>query len=202
MAKITVSLAQIRIAHGDIGRNVTNGERMIIEAARRGSHLVVLPELWTTGYALERANELSSAVNAGPFAQIGKLARENKICVTGSMLEKRGLEVTNSAAFFAPTGQPLGIYRKIHLFKLMNEHIHLKAGSAPLLLELPWGRTGIAICYDLRFPELFRQLCRRRRQDGHHPRRVAAGTRRTLAGTAHRPRHREPDVYCRLQCRG
>ncbi len=156
MAKITVSLAQIRIAHGDIGRNVTNGERMIIEAARRGSHLVVLPELWTTGYALERANELSSAVNAGPFAQIGKLARENKICVTGSMLEKRGLEVTNSAAFFAPTGQPLGIYRKIHLFKLMNEHIHLKAGSAPLLLELPWGRTGIAICYDLRFPELFR----------------------------------------------
>lgn len=157
MPKIVVSLAQMRIALGDIGRNVTQGERLITESARRGSHLVVFPELWTTGYALERANELATAVNAGAFAAVAKLARDNKICVTGSMLEKRGLDITNSAAFVAPTGQPLGVYRKIHLFRLMNEHVHLKAGSSPLVLDLPWGRTGIAICYDLRFPELFRR---------------------------------------------
>jgi omega-amidase len=156
MPKIVISLAQMRIALGDVGRNVTTAERLIVEAARRGSHLVVLPELWSTGYALDRANELATAVNAGMFAQVAKLARENKICVTGSMLEKRGMDVTNSAAFVSPTGQPLGVYRKIHLFRLMNEHVHLKAGAAPLLLELPWGRTGLAICYDLRFPELFR----------------------------------------------
>lgn len=156
MAKVNVSLAQMRIAHGDIGRNVTAAERMITEAARRGSHLIVLPELWSTGYALERANELASQVNAGAFGHVAKLAKDNKICIVGSMLEKRGQDVTNSAAFIAPTGQPLGVYRKIHLFRLMNEHVHLKAGSSPLILDLPWGRTGIAICYDLRFPELFR----------------------------------------------
>jgi omega-amidase len=157
MAKLVVSLAQMRIALGDIGRNYTTAERMITEAARRGSHLVVLPELWSTGYALDRANELASPVNAGVFAQVAKLAKDNKICVTGSLLEKRGMDITNSAAFFAPTGQPLGVYRKIHLFRLMNEDAHLKGGASPLLLDLPWGRTAIAICYDLRFPELFRR---------------------------------------------
>lgn len=157
MTKMVVSLAQMRITLGDTGRNYTAAERMITEAARRGSHLVVLPELWSTGFALERANELASAVNAGVFAQVAKLARDNKICVVGSLLEKRGLDITNSAAFFAPTGQPLGVYRKIHLFRLMNEEVHLKAGSSPLMLDLPWGRTALAICYDLRFPELFRR---------------------------------------------
>jgi predicted amidohydrolase len=51
----------------------------------------------------------------------------------------------------------LGIYRKLHLFRLMNEDQWLQPGSAPLALDLPWGNTGIAICYDLRFPELFRR---------------------------------------------
>ncbi|GIK29036.1 MAG: Omega-amidase YafV [Anaerolineae bacterium] len=157
MSKVVISLGQMRIAVGDVGRNYTAAERLIAEAARRGSHLIMLPELWSTGYALERANELSSALNAGIFAQVAKLAKDHNICVCGSMLEKRGMEVTNSAVFFSPKGQLMGVYRKIHLFRLMNEHVHLKAGSSPLVMDLPWGPTGVAICYDLRFPELFRR---------------------------------------------
>lgn len=157
MAKLTISLAQMNIALGDPRKNVQQFEAYTSEAARRGSHLVVFPELWASGYALENARDLSAALNAGEFAQVSTAATQHKISIVGSLLEKRGIEVSNSATFFAPNGKLLGVYRKIHLFKLMDEHRWLQAGAAPLMMELPWGKTGIAICYDLRFPELFRR---------------------------------------------
>jgi omega-amidase len=157
MAKLKISLAQMQIALGDVRKNVNTAEEMIIEAAKRGSHLVVLPELWSTGYALDQARELGTQLNVGIFAQMATLATQNKISIVGSMLEKRGLEVTNSGTFFAPNGRLMGVYRKIHLFRLMEEDRWLQPGTAPLLMDLPWGTTGMAICYDLRFPELFRR---------------------------------------------
>jgi len=157
MPKLIVSLAQMPIALGDVKRNLLLMERMTAEAARRGSHLVVFPELWTTGYALERARELADQLDQGAFVQVTSIAKKYNISIIGSMLEKRGLEVANSAAFIIPTGQIRGVYRKIHLFKLMKEDQYLQPGSAPLTLDLPWGRTSIGICYDLRFPELFRR---------------------------------------------
>ena len=51
----------------------------------------------------------------------------------------------------------LGVYRKMHLFGLFDEDQYLAPGQSPLVLDLPWGTTGLAICYDLRFPEIFRR---------------------------------------------
>lgn len=157
MAKLLISLAQMNIALGDTRKNIQQFEALATEAARRGSHIVVFPELWSTGYALEDARELGAQLNAGDFAHVSTFATQQKVSIVGSMLEKRGLEVANSATFFAPNGKLLGVYRKIHLFRLMEEDRYLQPGAAPLLMELPWGKTGIAICYDLRFPELFRR---------------------------------------------
>jgi predicted amidohydrolase len=157
MAKLKISLGQMNIALGDVRKNVNTAEEMITEAAKRGSHLIVLPELWSTGYALDQARELGTQLNVGIFAQVATLATQNKISIVGSLLERRGLEVTNSGTFFAPNGRLMGVYRKIHLFRLMEEDRWLQPGAAPLIMDLPWGTTGMAICYDLRFPELFRR---------------------------------------------
>lgn len=157
MAKLSISLAQMNIALGDVRKNTKTAEEMVAEAAKRGSHLIVFPELWSTGYALDQSRELAAQLNVGIFATVASLATENRISIIGSLLEKRGLEVSNSAAFIAPNGRNMGVYRKIHLFRLMEEDRWLQPGSAPLLMELPWGTTGVAICYDLRFPELFRR---------------------------------------------
>jgi omega-amidase len=157
VAKLNITLGQMPIFLGEARRNFSNMEKVAAEAARRGSHLVVFPELWSSGYALDRAAEYASVLNSGIFAQISKVATQNKICIVGSTLEKRGLEFANSASFFAPNGRMLGVYRKIHLFGLMEEDRYLQAGSSPLLLDVPWGKTALAICYDLRFPELFRR---------------------------------------------
>ncbi len=157
MAKLKITLAQMQVAVGDVRKNTNTAEEMITEAAQRGSHLVVLPELWSTGYALDQSRELANPLNVGTFAQLGTWATQNKISIVGSVLEKRGLEVTNSGSFFAPNGRLMGVYRKIHLFRLMQEDRWLQPGNAPLMMDLPWGTTGMAICYDLRFPELFRR---------------------------------------------
>ncbi len=157
MAKLTISLAQMNIVLGDVKRNFNAMEKLATDAAQRGSHVLLLPELWSTGYALERAQDYASVLNAGMFTQISTVATQKKLSIIGSILEKRGIEVSNSAPFFANNGRMMGIYRKIHLFRLMQEDKYLQPGSSPLTMDLPWGKTALAICYDLRFPELFRR---------------------------------------------
>ena len=156
MAKLNISLGQMQIILGEPQKNFALVSEWTAEAARRGSHIVVFPELWSTGYALSRGQELATAINAGLFAEISALAAQHKISMVGSLLEKRGTGVFNSAPFISPAGRVLDVYRKIHLFRLFDEDRWLEPGESTLALDLPWGRTAFAICYDLRFPELFR----------------------------------------------
>ncbi len=155
--KLTISLAQIDVQIGKPEHNLNLVCDWTAEAARRGSDLVVFPELWDTGYALDRADELGTAIHTGRFAKLMQLAQDHQIHIVGSMLEIASSGAFNTAAWFGPGGQVLGIYRKLHLFRLMQEERYLSPGDAPLCLGLPWGKTGVAICYDLRFPELFRR---------------------------------------------
>jgi omega-amidase len=157
MPILTVSLAQINVKAGNPRANWEKVKEWVTEAARRGSDLVVLPELWDNGYALDKARDVASPLGGGLFAEVVTLSRSANIHIIGSMLEKRGAGVSNSAAVVSPRSGVMGVYRKIHLFGLMNEPQFLSPGEAPLTVDLPWGRTSIAICYDLRFPELLRR---------------------------------------------
>ncbi len=155
--EITISLAQIDIRLGDVDANLTQGQALVQEAARRGSDLIVFPELWTTGYDLSRASDLAESLPDGPTSQLlSTWAREHNIWITGSLLLRGESGVFNAAPLFGPEGQIVGPYCKIHRFGPMEEDRWLEAGKTPGLFEMPWGRTGMAICYDLRFPELFR----------------------------------------------
>jgi predicted amidohydrolase len=157
MPILNVSLAQMNVKAGDPRANWGVMQELTAEAARRGSELVVFPELWDNGYALERAKEVASTLSTGLFAQVAALSRNSNLFVLGSMLEKRGVGVYNCAAVFSPRQGVLGAYRKVHLFGPMDEPTYISPGEAPLTLDLPWGRSSVAICYDLRFPELFRR---------------------------------------------
>lgn len=157
MTRLNISLAQMNIALGDTTRNLTNMQKMVLEAAKRGSHLILLPELWYSGYDWGNYRSHAQPLNDGVFSQISTLAQKHKISILGSIMEKRGDQIANSAAFYASNGRMLGIYRKIHLFRLFQEHLYLQPGGATLTMDLPWGASSVAICYDLRFPELFRR---------------------------------------------
>ena len=149
-----VAAVQLEITLGEPESNISRARRLLVEAKQQGAELVLLPELWTTGYDLERAAEL--AVHLRSDNEIAKLARDFGVYLGGSVLEKSGGKFFNAFTIYSPTGQLLALYRKLHLFAPLREPAFLSAGDAPVMFELPWGKSGLAICYDLRFPELFR----------------------------------------------
>ena len=157
MTKISISLGQMRIALGQVDENFDRAERLIARASQSGADLVLLPELWTSGYDLENAADYAVELNAGSFARLSALAEDYRIAIYSSVLERANGAALNSAALHAADGRLAGVYRKIHLFRLFDEHLWLGEGDSPTALDMPWGVTGLAICYDLRFPELFRR---------------------------------------------
>lgn len=155
--KVTISLAQMNVILGDPQANLAKVRAMTAEAARRGSDMVVVPELWSTGYDLENAAAHATPTNEGIFAEVAALARQHGVYIVGSCLSLLGEgQFGNTAVLFDPQGQPLAEYSKIHLFRLMDEHHYLTAGDKLSLVETKWGKMGLTICYDLRFPELYR----------------------------------------------
>jgi omega-amidase len=154
---LRISLAQMDIILGNPHENLAKARDMTTSAAEQGSEIIVFPELWSTGYDLERAATYSTPTDQGIFAEMASLASENNIHVLGSCMSLFGEgQFGNTAVFFDPDGGMLGEYTKIHLFQLMNEHKYLSAGDRLTIVKTSWGKAGLAICYDLRFPELFR----------------------------------------------
>ncbi len=156
--QITISLAQMDIKIGDVSANLATMKKLTTAAAARGSDLVVFPELWSTGYDLSSAASYATPTDRGLFAEVAAIAREQKIAIVGSLLSSLGEgQVGNTAVYFDKAGRNLGTYSKIHLFQLMQEHRYLTAGRHLSYVDSNWARLGLAICYDLRFPELFRR---------------------------------------------
>ncbi|RMF02270.1 MAG: carbon-nitrogen family hydrolase [Chloroflexi bacterium] len=149
------------IALGNPAANLEKAAAWTAEAARRGSELIVFPEMWTTGMDWENLAALA-ATQDEVIAAVGELARRNKIWLNGSMLalDENG-QPANTSILFDPNGEQAGVYRKIHLFGVMDEDRYLAAGQHLTQVETAWGSSGLAICYDLRFAEMFRSYALR-----------------------------------------
>ena len=159
--KLRIAVLQIPISAGSPDANYRLVEQRLAEAAAGTPKpdVIVLPEMWNTGYALDQIQELADADGARTKELLSAFAREHGIHVVGgSVAEKRGDEVYNTIHTFDREGGQSGSYSKIHLFRLMQEEKHLAAGSEPGLFQLEGEQAGMMICYDIRFPELARKL--------------------------------------------
>lgn len=158
---LTISLVQMDCLLGEPAHNFEYAALAVAEAARRRSQFVLLPELWSTACALDRAAELASplaaAVDGSWFGRFAALAQEHGVWLAGSMLEEHEGRFYNCLALYDPQGRLHAAYRKLHLFRLMAEDQYLQPGASGVVVDTPWGKMGLAICYDLRFPELFRR---------------------------------------------
>jgi predicted amidohydrolase len=156
--RIKVALGQMDIHLGDVQTNRRTMEHMVTQAAAGGAQLIVLPELWSTGYDLADAERHAVPSTMGIFAEVAALARQQGIAIAGSLLSRlENGKVGNTAVYFEQDGRSLGHYSKIHLFRLMAEDQYLGAGDRLAFVEAGGTRFGLAICYDLRFPEMFRR---------------------------------------------
>lgn len=153
---VRAAAVQFPIALGDPDANVALVEGALGRLAECGVELVVLPEMWSTGFAYRQLNELSLRTDETVERLCG-LSASRGMTIIGSLPEPHGGKVYNTA-YVVDRGRVAGSYRKIHLFSLMQEDRSFDPGDRWLVVDTSAGRLGVFICYDLRFPELARRL--------------------------------------------
>ncbi len=166
MGAFRVAAVQMR-SGVDVARNIEAMERLVADAAARGAVYVQTPEV--TGLmqrdraklALTLRDEAEDPV----FAAASALARKHGIFLHlgSSLVKAEGGKSANRGAIFAPSGRRLAAYDKVHMFDVdldngesWRESDACAPGAETVLAELPFARIGMAVCYDIRFPQLFR----------------------------------------------
>lgn len=155
----------------DPQQNQTTARRWVREAAAAGARLVVLPEYWAIlGRHEQDKLALAERPGDGPLQQfMASLARDNGIWLLGGTIPLVSGEpgkVLNSLLAYGPDGALAARYDKIHLFgfsrgeESFDESRTIVPGNEVGVLETPFARIGLSICYDLRFPELYRAMGR------------------------------------------
>ncbi|WP_405907611.1 carbon-nitrogen family hydrolase [Streptomyces sp. NBC_00828] len=127
-----------------------------------GADLVVLPELWTTGaFAYEGFGAEAEPLEGPTYEVMAKAASDAGVWLHAGSIPERDPEgpLYNTSLVFSPSGELAGAYRKIHRFGFdKGEAVLMGAGAELVTVRLPETTLGLATCYDLRFPELFRGL--------------------------------------------
>jgi omega-amidase len=154
--KISIALAQMHIAFGDTQCNLNQVRSLAKEASEKKAQLLLLPELWSTSYDLQRGHQLAQE-NQEIVRELYILAEKYNIAIGGSLLIAESGEIFNRFLLISPTEDIIASYDKIHLFRLLDEHTWLSGGNHIQSVNFAGGTAGLAICYDLRFPELFRK---------------------------------------------
>ncbi|MFT5643666.1 MAG: putative amidohydrolase [Janthinobacterium sp.] len=157
------------ISSASVSDNIATARRLVGQAAAAGAQLVLLPEYWAImGHSDNDKVALAEQPGHGVIQDcMAGLAREHGIWLIGGTLplqtEVPG-KVFNTTLVYDPQGQPVGRYDKIHLFGFSNgnetydESRTIVPGSLIGSIEAPFGRVGLSVCYDLRFPELYRAM--------------------------------------------
>lgn len=165
-----VKIAGIQMASGpNVSANLSEAERLIEIAVGQGAKLVALPEYFAImGLKDTDKVKVREKEGQGPIQRfLSKMAKKHQIWLIGGSVPletESPRKVYNSCLAYDPSGKQIGRYDKIHLFglDLGNEHYREEAtiepGKSVVVLDTPLGKIGLSVCYDLRFPELYRAM--------------------------------------------
>jgi predicted amidohydrolase len=154
--EIKAAAIQFNLKLGDVDANMESALNGIERAAAAGAQIAVLPEMWSSGYDYRRLAELSDRTPE-VLERLCAVSKANDIILVGSLPEKQN-DILYNMATVIEDGSIKGSYRKLHMFSTMGEDRFLSPGNSTLVVDTKIGRVGVAICYDLRFPELFRKM--------------------------------------------
>lgn len=166
----TYRIAAIQTVSGpDVAENLRIAGELVAEAAAGGARLVALPEYFPLISPDENAKVgLREPEGAGPLQDfLREAAARHRVWLVGGtipLVASAADKVRNTTLVFDDEGAQVARYDKIHLFgfrrerEAYDESVTIEAGRDVVVFDAPWGRTGLSVCYDLRFPELFRRM--------------------------------------------
>ncbi|KAF3924334.1 Formamidase [Orbilia brochopaga] len=167
--KQPLKLALVQLATGvDKAANLARARTKIVEAAKAGANVVVLPECFNSPYGTnffpQYAESLTPPTASQSFSALSAIAKETSTYLIGGSIpevDPNTQKLYNTSLVFSPAGELLATHRKIHLFDIdipgkirFKESEVLSPGDSMTVVETEYGKIGLGICYDVRFPEL------------------------------------------------
>ncbi|MGI8431352.1 MAG: carbon-nitrogen hydrolase family protein, partial [Chthoniobacterales bacterium] len=155
-----IAAAQIDCVPGEVETNLRTLERFAAQAREAGAALVVFPELSDTGYDMSAVRRTAQPWAEGAVPRLCALAQRLSLAILCGVSEHVDDAIFNSQVLIDASGAITGSYRKCHLFRAgtFDEGTTLSEGGALVACDFGGFRLGLTICYDLRFPEIFRAL--------------------------------------------
>jgi predicted amidohydrolase len=169
-AVVRCGVMRVALCHTNSGEDVAANEDqafgLLEDAAAAGVDLAALPEVWPRQGSAPQMREAAEPLDGHRLARLAETAKRHRMWVHGgSVLELDGDRVYNTSVLFDREGELVATYRKIHLFDAdppdavpSRESFLFAPGDEVVTAETEFGRIGMSICYDVRFPELYRQL--------------------------------------------
>ena len=154
-----VASIQMSVVEGDKDATLNKAEEAVKKCG--DADLVILPEIWNLGFmSFDQYVDKAENINGPTPSLMKKLARDKGIFLhTGSFVEEEKGNYYNTSLLLSPDGEILAKYRKIHLFGYNSKETQiLSPGETVVVVDTPFGKIGMATCFDLRFPELFRAM--------------------------------------------
>ena len=155
-----VAVAQISCSLGDPEANLFKVQDFSQRAKEAGAELILFPEMIDTGYAMPVIKKYANHWNTGFVARLQEIANELSLAIVSGVSERDGSTIYNSQVLVDTKGDIVAKYRKTHLYAVapVGEQTCFTAGDAFASFALGDLRFGFSICYDLRFPEMYRKL--------------------------------------------
>lgn len=158
--KITVSILQMSSILGDIDANCKKIEELVGNELPKGSDVLVLPEVWTVGWACSYFRKSAQVLeNSSVIAFLSSLAKQYNInIIGGSFITRDSDKYYNTCPVIDRCGNLLAVYSKNHLYSYYgcDEGSYVSPGDSPVLVNIEGVNFGLTICYDIRFPEIYR----------------------------------------------
>jgi len=165
----TLRVACVQLtSRSDKAANLEKAEPLVAKAVTTGADVVVLPEKWNAIGDAEALHAAAETLDAGESVEaMARWARSYGITIVGGSITERREgrdKLSNTSIVYDPQGSIVGVYRKIHMFDVeVGGHVYRESdaeepGDEPVLVEAEGWRTGLTVCYDVRFPELYRIL--------------------------------------------
>lgn len=158
--KINVMAIQMSSELGDKQQNITKIRKLINDNAKPETDVIVLPEVWTVGWACDYFTQSAEYLEDSEVIKtLSELAKAHNVnIIGGSFITKKDDKMFNTCPVINRNGELVATYDKCHLFSYYGdkEGTYITEGSNPVIVDLEGVRIGLTICYDIRFPEIYR----------------------------------------------